>query len=160
MTEAAWRIRPCRCEPARVEWQGRSESRLHRSVNRWSFALGDISHKRRCLLTPRERLSMMERCDNQSQRDIADQRTGGRAAEGNGLLNRRTGYPRYRGFESRPVRFFMRGRYPCEFESGKRRPAPQAMLLCMGRRGSTRVVRSHHRRRLRARWLDLCRPPG
>ncbi len=32
-------------------------------------------------------------------------RTGGRAAEGTGLLNRRRGCSLYRGFESRPVRF-------------------------------------------------------
>ncbi len=31
---------------------------------------------------------------------------GGRVAEGNGLLNRRTGIYLYRGFESRPLRFF------------------------------------------------------
>ncbi len=30
---------------------------------------------------------------------------GGREAEGNGLLNRRTGECWYRGFESRPLRF-------------------------------------------------------
>ena len=32
---------------------------------------------------------------------------GGRVAEGNGLLNRRTGISPYRGFESRPLRWFL-----------------------------------------------------
>ncbi len=36
---------------------------------------------------------------------------GGRAAEGNGLLNRRTGKNSYPGFESRPLRFLTCSRY-------------------------------------------------
>ena len=36
---------------------------------------------------------------------------GGRVAEGNGLLNRRTGLSWYRGFESRPLRFAVNKRH-------------------------------------------------
>ena len=46
-------------------------------------------------------------------------RRGGRAAEGNGLLNRRMGKHPYRGFESRPLRYFVDGENQGKPESVK-----------------------------------------
>ena len=57
----------------------------------------------------------------------SDRWTGGRAAEGVGLLNRYRSYYSYRGFESRPVRFLFSVAVPCAstaYRLGrKRRPS-------------------------------------
>ena len=56
---------------------------------------------------------------------------GGRVAEGNGLLNRRTGKNSYRGFESRPLRYVV---FPLVKDGAKPRQEYynlSAKLLCL-----------------------------